>query len=89
MTNLAFNGEVKRNLPLVLGFAVAFHPGRCRWRPELFLAGAMPALDFLLKQPAGIRFGATMPQFWLRSPGRGPDGRCTSATPDYRMTCHA
>lgn len=54
VTNLAFNGEVMMNLPLVLGFAIAFHPGRSRWRPALLLAGAMPALGFLLKQPAGI-----------------------------------
>lgn len=42
------------NLPLVLGFVIAFHPGPSRWRPALLLAGAMPALGFLLKQPAGI-----------------------------------
>ncbi len=53
-TNLAFNGEVMMDLPLVLGFAIAFHPGRSRWRPALLLAGAMPAVGFLLKQPAGI-----------------------------------
>lgn len=54
VTNLAFNGEVMMNLPLVLGFVIAFHPGPSRWRPALLLAGAMPALGFLLKQPAGI-----------------------------------
>ncbi len=53
MVNLAFNGEVLMNLPVVLGIAIAFR-GRSRWRPELLLAGAMPALGFLLKQPAGI-----------------------------------
>ncbi|MEO8139597.1 MAG: glycosyltransferase family 39 protein [Gemmatimonadota bacterium] len=54
VSNLAFNGEVMMNLPLVLGFAIAFHPDRSRWRPALLLAGAMPAIGFLLKQPAGI-----------------------------------
>jgi len=54
VTNLALNGEVLMNLPVVLGFAIAFLPGRSRWRPELLLAGAMPAIGFLLKQPAGI-----------------------------------
>jgi 4-amino-4-deoxy-L-arabinose transferase-like glycosyltransferase len=54
VTNLAFNGEVMMNLPLVLGFAIVFHPGRSRWRPELLLAGAMPAIGGLIKQPAGI-----------------------------------
>lgn len=52
--NLAFNGEVMMNLPLVFGFAIGFRPDRSRWRPALLLAGAMPALGCLLKQPAGI-----------------------------------
>jgi 4-amino-4-deoxy-L-arabinose transferase-like glycosyltransferase len=52
--NLAFNGEVMMNLPLVFGFAIAFRPDGLRWRPALLLAGAMPALGSLLKQPAGI-----------------------------------
>lgn len=54
VTNLALNGEVLMNLPVVAGFAIAFRQSRSRWRPELLLAGAMPALGFLLKQPAGI-----------------------------------
>jgi 4-amino-4-deoxy-L-arabinose transferase-like glycosyltransferase len=54
VTNLAFNGEVLMNLPVVVGLWIALRPSRSRWRPELLLAGAMPALGFLLKQPAGI-----------------------------------
>ena len=54
VTNLALNGEVLMNLPVVLGLAIAFRRTRSRWRPELLVAGAMPALGFLLKQPAGI-----------------------------------
>jgi 4-amino-4-deoxy-L-arabinose transferase-like glycosyltransferase len=53
-SNLAFNGEVLMNLPIVVGLAIAFSPSRSRWRPELLVAGAMPALGFLLKQPGGI-----------------------------------
>ena len=54
VTNLAFNGEVLMNLPVMLGVLITFLPSRSRWRPELLLAGAMPAIGCLLKQPAGI-----------------------------------
>lgn len=54
VTNLAFNGEVLMNLPVLLAFALAFRDSRSKWRPELLLAGALPALGALLKQPAAI-----------------------------------
>lgn len=52
--NLALNGELLMNLPITAAVAVAFWRGRSRVRPELVLAGALVALAFLLKQPAGI-----------------------------------
>jgi 4-amino-4-deoxy-L-arabinose transferase-like glycosyltransferase len=51
-TNLAWNGELLLNLPLVLALAVTFRPSRSRLRPELAAAGALVACAFLLKQPA-------------------------------------
>jgi 4-amino-4-deoxy-L-arabinose transferase-like glycosyltransferase len=53
-TNLAFNGEVVMNLPLVWAWAIALRPSRSRLRPELLGAGALLAAGFLLKQPAAI-----------------------------------
>lgn len=51
--NLAFNGEVLMNLPLALGLMGAF--SRSRWRRVRFaVSGALAAIAFLLKQPAGI-----------------------------------
>lgn len=52
--NLAFNGELLMNLPLVWAYAVAFGPAVARARPELFGAGALLCAAFLLKQPAAI-----------------------------------
>jgi 4-amino-4-deoxy-L-arabinose transferase-like glycosyltransferase len=52
--NLAFNGEVLMNLPIVLALALALGPSSSRSRPELLAAGALVAIAFLLKQPAGI-----------------------------------
>ncbi|HXI19695.1 MAG TPA: glycosyltransferase family 39 protein [Gemmatimonadales bacterium] len=52
--NLALNGELLMNLPVVAALALCFARGRFRWRPELVPAGALVALGFLLKQPAGI-----------------------------------
>lgn len=52
--NLALNGELLMNLPVVLALAVTLAPSRTRLRPELLLAGALVAIGFLLKQPAGI-----------------------------------
>jgi len=39
--NLAFNGELLMNLPLVWAWAVAFGGGQSRLRPELLAAGAL------------------------------------------------
>ncbi|MDE2302519.1 MAG: glycosyltransferase family 39 protein [Sphingomonadales bacterium] len=50
--NLAFNGEVLMNLPLVAAYALALRP-----RPggtRAFAAGLLLAIAFLLKQPAAI-----------------------------------
>ena len=52
--NLAFNGEVLMNLPVVLAWMIALGPSRARHRPELLLAGALLCGAFLLKQPAAI-----------------------------------
>src|SRR5207302_3029747 len=53
-TNLAFNGEVVMNLPLVWAWAIALRKRRSRVWPELLLSGALLAAGFLLKQPAAI-----------------------------------
>jgi 4-amino-4-deoxy-L-arabinose transferase-like glycosyltransferase len=52
--NLAFNGEVLMNLPIVWAFVLAF--GRPAILPPLHLAisGALVCAAFLLKQPAAI-----------------------------------
>lgn len=52
--NLAFDGELLMNLPLVWAWAIAFSPSRARVRPELLAAGALLGAGFLLKQPAAI-----------------------------------
>jgi 4-amino-4-deoxy-L-arabinose transferase-like glycosyltransferase len=52
--NLAFNGELLMNLPLVWAWAIAFGRGGSRMRPELLAAGALLGAGFLLKQPAAI-----------------------------------
>ncbi len=52
--DLAFNGEVVMNLPIVLGWAVAFSKSRSRVRPELLVSGMLLSASFLLKQPAAI-----------------------------------
>jgi len=52
--NLAFNGELLMNLPIVLGALIAMRPSPSRLRPELLLAGAFFCCGFLLKQPAAI-----------------------------------
>jgi 4-amino-4-deoxy-L-arabinose transferase-like glycosyltransferase len=52
--NLAFNGELLMNLPLVWAWAIALGPNASRLRPELLAAGALLAAGFLLKQPAAI-----------------------------------
>ena len=52
--NLAFNGELLMNLPLVWAWAIAFKRGTSKYRPELLVAGALLCAGFLLKQPAAI-----------------------------------
>jgi len=51
---LAFDGEMLMNLPLILAWAIAFGRGSSRLRPELFVAGVLLGVAFLLKQPAAI-----------------------------------
>ncbi len=52
--NLALNGELLMNLPLVLAWAIAFGRSESRLRPCLLGAGALLGAAFLLKQPAAI-----------------------------------
>ena len=52
--NLAFNGELLMNLPLVWAWAIAFGRSNSRLRPELLGAGALLGAGFLLKQPAAV-----------------------------------
>ncbi len=52
--NLAFNGEMLMNLPIVLGVAIAVRRTRSVLRWDLLGAGALLCLAFLLKQPAAI-----------------------------------
>ena len=52
--NLSADGEMLMNLPIILAWAIAFRHTSSRLRPELFLAGALLAAAFLLKQPAAI-----------------------------------
>jgi hypothetical protein len=52
--NLAFNGELIMNLPVVAAVALTFRPGPGGIRLELFVAGLLIAVAFLLKQPSGI-----------------------------------
>jgi len=53
--NLAFNGEVLMNLPIVWGYALGLGClGRTRNRLEVVLAGGLLGFAFLLKQPAAI-----------------------------------
>ena len=52
--NLAFNGEMIMNLPLVWACAIVFARSSSRLRPELLVAGALLGAAFLLKQPAAI-----------------------------------
>jgi 4-amino-4-deoxy-L-arabinose transferase-like glycosyltransferase len=52
--NLAFNGEVLMNLPIVWAYVLGLSkPGARRTFP-LFLAGGLVTVGFLLKQPAAI-----------------------------------
>ena len=52
--NLSFDSEMLMNLPIVWAWAIAFGRSSSRLRPELFAAGALLGMAFLLKQPAAI-----------------------------------
>jgi len=52
--NLALNGELMMNLPIVWGLFLALRPGAGRVRPELAASGVLLASAFLIKQPAAI-----------------------------------
>ena len=56
--SLALNGELLMNLPIAAGVAIALGRSSSRFRPELFGAGALIAIAFLIKQPAGIAAAA-------------------------------
>lgn len=52
--NLAFNGEVMMNLPIVWAYWLAFRQTTSRWRPELIISGVLLCCAFFIKQPAAI-----------------------------------
>jgi 4-amino-4-deoxy-L-arabinose transferase-like glycosyltransferase len=52
--DLAFNGEVLMNLPIVWAWAIGFRRSSSPVRPELLASGALLCAGFLLKQPAAI-----------------------------------
>jgi hypothetical protein len=52
--NLTFDAEMLMNLPIIWAWAIAFRRSFSRLRSELFLAGALLGVAFLLKQPAAI-----------------------------------
>ena len=54
LRDLAFNGELLMNLPVVWAWAIGLRRSPSRLRPELFLAGLLLGGGFLLKQPAAI-----------------------------------
>jgi len=56
--NQSFDGEMLMNVPIIWAWAIAFRRSSTRLRPELFAAGALLSVAFLLKQPAAI---ATVP----------------------------
>src|SRR5438067_7139874 len=52
--NLSFDSEMLMNLPIIWAWAIAFGRGSSRARPELFAAGALLGMAFVLKQPAAM-----------------------------------
>lgn len=50
----SFDGEMLMNVPIIWAWAIAFRRSSTRLRPELFAAGALLSVAFLLKQPAAI-----------------------------------
>ncbi len=53
-SNLALNGEMLMNLPIIWAYFLGLRPSGSRLRLELLLAGALLCTGFLLKQPAAI-----------------------------------
>jgi 4-amino-4-deoxy-L-arabinose transferase-like glycosyltransferase len=54
LRDLAFNGEMVMNLPVVWAWAIGLRRSSASLRPELSLAGLLLGAGFLLKQPAAI-----------------------------------
>ena len=54
ITNLALNGELLMNLPVVGAVYLVLRPNTRALRLDLVAAGGLAAASFLLKQPAGI-----------------------------------
>ncbi|HEY2103429.1 MAG TPA: glycosyltransferase family 39 protein [Chthoniobacterales bacterium] len=52
--NIAFDGELLMNLPIVWAWVIGFRRSSSRVRPELLLSGALLGAGFLFKQPAAI-----------------------------------
>jgi 4-amino-4-deoxy-L-arabinose transferase-like glycosyltransferase len=52
--DLALNGELLMNLPVVWAWAIVLNQSKSRLRFELLLAGSLLCCGFLLKQPAAI-----------------------------------
>src|SRR6266576_387479 len=75
--NLSFDGEMLMNLPIIWAWAIALGRSSSRLRPELFAAGALLGVAFLLKQPAAI---ATVPLgIYLLLPSYRASRRLTAA----------
>lgn len=52
--NLAFNGEMMMNLPIIWSWALTLGRDRARVQPQFVLSGALAAAAALMKQPAAI-----------------------------------
>src|SRR5205814_1097213 len=52
--NIAFDGELLMNLPIVWAWVIGLRRPSAGVRPELLLSGALLGAAFLLKQPAAI-----------------------------------
>ncbi|HTG31159.1 MAG TPA: glycosyltransferase family 39 protein, partial [Methylomirabilota bacterium] len=52
--NIALDGELLMNLPIVWAWAIGLRWSSSRIRPELLVSGALLSVAFLLKQPAAI-----------------------------------
>src|SRR5438046_4951810 len=52
--NIAFDGELLMNLPIVWARVIGLRWNSARVRPELLLSGTLLGVAFLLKQPAAI-----------------------------------